>query len=69
MKVGVKTNFELLTPSLSWIAGKILTHFGVCFFVMTFSKYFLSEAMFSTQINNVHFIVLASFDLREEITV
>ena len=22
MKVGVKTNFELLTPSLSWIAGK-----------------------------------------------
>ena len=66
MKVGVKTNFELLTPSLSWIAGKILTHFGVWFFVMTFCKYILSEAMFSTQLNNAHFIVLASFDLREE---
>ena len=69
MKVGVKTNFELLTPSLSWIAGKILTHFGVWFFVMTFCKYILSEAMFSTQSNDSHFIVLASFELREEITV
>ena len=58
MKVGVKTNFELLTPSLSWIAGKILTHFGVWFFVMTFCKYILSEAMFSTQLNDAHFICL-----------
>ena len=69
MKVGVKTNFELLTPSLSWIAGKILTHFGVWFFVMTFCKYILSEAMFSTQLNDAHFIVLASFVSREEMTV
>ena len=68
MKVGVKTNFELLT--LSWLdCWKILTHFIFWFFVITFCKYILSEAMFCTQLNDVHFIVLASFVSREEMTV
>ena len=33
---------------------------------MTVCEYILSKAMFSTQLNDAHFIVLASFDSREE---
>ena len=66
MKVGVK---RVLSYAHSWLdCGKTLTHFGVWFFVMTFCKYILSETMFSTQLNDAHFIVLASFDSREEKT-
>ena len=58
-----------VTDAHSWLdCGKILTHFCVWFFVMTFCKYILSETMFSTQLNDAHFIVLASFDSREEKT-
>ena len=57
------------TDTLSQLdCWKILTHFSVWFFVMTFCKYILSEAMFSTQLNDAHFIVLASFVSREEMT-
>ena len=65
MKVRVKTNFELLTPSLSWIAGK---YWHTSAFD-SFCKYIFSEAMFSTQLNDAHFIALTSFVSREEITV
>ena len=68
MKAGVKRVLSYWRPLLVGLRENTDTLRRLILCMMTFCKYILSETMFSTQLNDAHFIVLASFDSREEKT-